>query len=94
MKIITSIDDFKPIYKRRVPKMFYDYAESGSWSEQTFRENVSDFNKLYFKQKVAVDISNRTTSTKMLGENVKMPVALAPVGLTGLQHHFGFSFTA
>ena len=89
MKIITSIDDFKPIYKRRVPKMFYDYAESGSWSEQTFRENVSDFNKLYFKQKVAVDISNRTTNTKMLGENVKMPVALAPVGLTGLQHPDG-----
>ena len=89
MKIITSIDDFKPIYKHRVPKMFYDYAESGSWSEQTFRENVSDFNKLYFKQKVAVDISNRTTSTNMLGENVKMPVALAPVGLTGLQHPDG-----
>lgn len=52
MKIITTIDDFKPTYKRRVPKMFYDYAESGSWSEQTFRENTSDFTKLYFKQKL------------------------------------------
>ena len=89
MTIITTIDDFKPIYKRRVPKMFYDYCESGSWTEQTFRENVSDFNKIYFKQKVAVDISNRSTSTKMLGNDVKMPVALAPVGLTGLQHPDG-----
>ena len=89
MTIITTIDDFKPIYKRRVPKMFYDYCESGSWTEQTFRENVSDFSKIYFKQKVAVDISNRSTSTKMLGNDVKMPVALAPVGLTGLQHPDG-----
>jgi L-lactate dehydrogenase (cytochrome) len=85
MPIITTIDDFKPIYKRRVPKMFYDYAESGSWTEQTFRENVSDFEKIYFRQKVAVDISNRRTTSQMIGQDVAMPVALAPVGLTGLQ---------
>ena len=89
MKTITSIDDFKPIYRRRVPKMFYDYAESGSWTEQTFRENSSDFTKLYFKQKVAVDISNRSTASKMLNQDVSMPVAIAPVGLTGLQHPDG-----
>ena len=85
MPIITTIDDLKPIYKRRVPKMFYDYAESGSWTEQTFRENVSDFEKIYFRQKVAVDISKRTTTSQMIGQDVAMPVALAPVGLTGLQ---------
>tara|TARA_B100000780_G_scaffold82485_1_gene56334 strand:+ start:135 stop:605 length:471 start_codon:yes stop_codon:yes gene_type:complete len=89
MAFITTIDDLKPIYKRRVPKMFYDYTESGSWTEQTFRENSSDFNRLYFRQKVAVDISNRTTASKMIGENVSMPIALAPVGLTGLQHADG-----
>ncbi len=89
MKTITSIDDFKPIYRRRVPKMFYDYAESGSWTEQTFRENSSDFTKLYFKQKVAVDISNRSTASKMLNQDVSMRVAIAPVGLTGLQHPDG-----
>lgn len=89
MKIITTIDDLKPLYKRRVPKMFYDYTIGGSWTEQTLRENISDFNKLYFKQRVAVDISNRTTKTKLIGQDVTMPVALAPVGLTGLQHPDG-----
>ena len=86
MKIITTIDDLKPLYKRRVPKMFYDYTIGGSWTEQTLRENISDFNKLYFRQRVAVDISNRTTKTKLIGQDATMPVALAPVGLTGLQH--------
>lgn len=85
MKTITCIDDFKPIYRRRVPKMFYDYAESGSWSEQTFHENSSDFSKLYFRQRVAVDMSNRTTATQMIGQDVAMPVALAPVGMLGMQ---------
>lgn len=89
MKIITTIDDLKPLYKRRVPKMFYDYTIGGSWTEQTLRENISDFNKLYFKQRVAVDISNRTTKTKLIGQDATMPVALAPVGLTGLQHPDG-----
>ncbi|GLQ34490.1 alpha-hydroxy-acid oxidizing enzyme [Amylibacter marinus] len=89
MSIVTTIDDLKPIYRRRVPKMFYDYAESGSWSEQTFRENESDFNQLYFRQRVAVDISDRSTTSEMIGQKVSMPVALAPVGLTGLQHANG-----
>ncbi|WP_298909706.1 alpha-hydroxy acid oxidase [uncultured Aliiroseovarius sp.] len=85
MPVITEIEDLRRIYKRRVPKMFYDYAESGSWSEQTFRENSSDFDKIYFRQRVAVDMDNRSTRTTMLGQDVSMPVALAPVGLTGMQ---------
>ncbi len=85
MPVITEIEDLRRIYAKRVPKMFYDYAESGSWSEQTFRENSSDFDKLYFRQRVAVDMDNRSTRTKMIGQDVAMPVALAPVGLTGMQ---------
>lgn len=85
MPIITNIDDLKTLAKRRVPKMFYDYAESGSWSEQTFRDNTEDFAKIRLRQKVAVDMSNRSTAAKMIGEDVAMPVALAPVGLTGMQ---------
>ncbi|WP_289040507.1 alpha-hydroxy acid oxidase [uncultured Aliiroseovarius sp.] len=85
MPVITEIEDLRRIYKRRVPKMFYDYVESGSWSQQTFRENSSDFDKLYFRQRVAVDMDNRSTNTTMIGQDVAMPVALAPVGLTGMQ---------
>ena len=69
MATITNIEDLKKIYKRRVPKMFYDYAESGSWTEQTFRDNVSDFEKLRFRQRVAVDMTGRSTATKMVGED-------------------------
>ena len=85
MPVITCIDDLKRLYRRRVPKMFYDYVETGSWSEQTFRENSSDFDRLYFRQRVAVDMTNRTTAARMIGHDVTMPVALAPVGLTGMQ---------
>ncbi len=85
MPVITTIQDLKEIYARRVPQMFYDYCESGSWTEQTFRENITDFEKLRLRQKVAVDMSNRTTATQMVGQDVAMPVALAPVGLTGMQ---------
>lgn len=85
MTDITCIEDFKPIYKRRVPRMFYDYAESGSWTEQTFRENTSDFEQLYLRQRVAVDMTDRSTATQMIGQDVAMPVALAPVGMTGMQ---------
>ena len=85
MNKITNIQDLKDIYKRRTPKMFYDYAETGSWSEQTFRENTSDFDKLYFKQRIAVDMTNRSTASQLIGQDVSMPVALAPVGLTGMQ---------
>lgn len=85
MPVITNIEDLRRIYERRTPRMFYDYAESGSWTEQTFRENTSDFRHIRFKQRVAVDMDNRSTATKMIGEDVSMPVALAPVGLTGMQ---------
>jgi len=89
MPVITNINDLKRIHRRRVPKMFYDYAESGSWTEQTFRENTSDFDQIRLRQRVAVDMSGRSTATKMIGEDVAMPVALAPVGLTGMQHADG-----
>jgi L-lactate dehydrogenase (cytochrome) len=85
MPVITEIADLKRIYRRRVPKMFYDYAESGSWTEQTFRENTRDFEDIRLRQRIAVDMANRTTRTTMIGEDVAMPVALAPVGLTGMQ---------
>jgi L-lactate dehydrogenase (cytochrome) len=85
MPVITTIQDLKDIYARRVPRMFYDYCESGSWTEQTFRDNISDFSQLRLRQRVAVDMANRTTATKMIGQDVSMPVALAPVGLTGMQ---------
>ena len=89
MPVITCIDDLKRIYRRRVPKMFYDYAESGSYTEQTFRDNSTDFQRLRLRQKVAVDMSGRSTASTMIGEKVAMPVALAPVGLTGMQHADG-----
>lgn len=82
---ITCIDDLRCIYHRRAPKMFVDYCDSGSWTEQTYRENVSDFDNLYLRQKVLVDIEKRSLQTKMLGEEVSMPVAIAPTGLTGMQ---------
>ncbi|MBT4566984.1 MAG: alpha-hydroxy-acid oxidizing protein [Marinovum sp.] len=85
MPIITNIEDLKRIYRRRVPQMFYDYAESGSWTEQTFRDNVTDFEQLRLRQRVAVDMTGRSTTSKMIDQNVAMPVALAPVGLTGMQ---------
>lgn len=85
MPVITCIEDLKRIYERRVPRMFYDYAESGSWTEQTFRENTSDFDDIRLRQRVAVDMSDRSTATQMIGQDVTMPVALAPVGLTGMQ---------
>ena len=89
MPVITEIEDLRRIYKRRVPKMFFDYTESGSWTEQTFRENSSDFDKLYLRQRVAINMEGRSTKTKMIGQDVAMPLALAPVGLTGMQHFDG-----
>lgn len=85
MPVITNINDLKRIYQRRVPRMFYDYTESGSWTEQTFRENTSDFDQIRLRQRVAVDMTGRSTATRMIGQDVAMPVALAPVGLTGMQ---------
>lgn len=89
MAVITCIEDLRRIYKRRAPKMFYDYAESGSWTEQTFRENITDFSEIRLRQKVAVDMSNRNLRSQMIGQDVTMPVALAPVGMTGMQHADG-----
>ena len=89
MPVITTIEDLRRIYRRRVPKMFYDYAESGSWTEQTFRDNISDFGHIRLRQRVAVDMSDRSTRSTMIGQEVAMPVALAPVGLTGMQHADG-----
>ena len=85
MAVITCIEDLKRIYGRRVPKMFYDYTETGSWTEQTFIENTSDFQELHFRQKIAVNMEGRSTQATMVGQDVTMPVALAPVGLTGMQ---------
>lgn len=89
MSVITNIADLKRLHKKRTPKMFYDYCESGSWTEQTFRENVSDFEKIRLRQRIAVDMTNRSTASKMVGQDVAMPVALAPVGLTGMQRADG-----
>jgi len=89
MTVITCIEDLKRIYERRVPRMFYDYCESGSWTEQTFRDNSSDFDDIRLRQRVAVDMTGRSTKSQMIGQDVAMPVALAPVGLTGMQHADG-----
>ncbi len=89
MPVITCIDDLKRLHKRRAPKMFFDYAESGSWTEQTFRENTTDFEKIRLRQRVAVDMSDRSLKRQMLGAEVEMPVALAPVGMTGMQNADG-----
>ena len=86
---ITNIEDLKRVYKRPVPTMFYDYCESGSWTEQTFRENSRDIDQLRLRQRVAVDMTGRSTATQMIGQDVSMPVALAPVGSTGMQHADG-----
>ena len=89
MAIITNIEDLRVLHKKRTPKMFYDYADSGSWTESTYRANESDFQKIKFRQRVAVDMNNRTTKTTMVGQEVSMPVALAPTGLTGMQYADG-----
>ncbi|HLV27986.1 MAG TPA: alpha-hydroxy acid oxidase [Burkholderiaceae bacterium] len=86
---ITCVEDFRRLAMRRVPRMFYDYADSGSWTEGTYRSNEEDFHKLKFRQRVAVDIEKRSLRTTMVGEPVAMPVALAPTGLTGMQHADG-----
>jgi L-lactate dehydrogenase (cytochrome) len=89
MPTITNIEDLRILAERRVPRMFYDYADSGSWTESTYRANESDFAKLRLRQRVAVNMDNRSTATTMLGLPVAMPVAIAPVGLTGMQHADG-----
>jgi L-lactate dehydrogenase (cytochrome) len=89
MSVITSIEDLRVLAKKRVPRMFYDYADSGSWTESTYRANEADFRKIGLRQRVAVNLEGRSTATKMLGIDVSMPVAIAPTGMTGMQHADG-----
>ena len=89
MSDILTIADLKDLARRRVPKMFFDYADSGAWTESTYRANEEDFGKIKFRQRVLVDMSNRSLESTMIGEKVTMPVALAPTGLTGMQHADG-----
>ena len=89
MSVITSIEDLRVLAKKRVPRMFYDYADSGSWTESTYRANETDFDKILLRQRVAVNMEGRTTRSTMLGQDVAMPVAIAPTGLTGMQHADG-----
>ena len=89
MPIITNIEDLRLLAKRRVPRMFYDYADSGSWTESTYRANESDFQKIKLRQRILVNLEHRSTETTMIGQKVAMPVAIAPTGLTGMQHADG-----
>jgi len=89
MTVITTIEDLRVLAQKRVPRMFYDYADSGSWTESTYRANESDFQAIKLRQRVAVNMENRSTATTMVGVDVAMPVAIAPTGLTGMQHADG-----
>lgn len=89
MPVITNIEDLRRLARKRVPRMFYDYADSGSWTEGTYRANESDFQKIKLRQRVAVNMENRSTRTTMVGIPAAMPVAIAPTGLTGMQHADG-----
>ena len=89
MPVITNIEDLRVLAQKRVPRMFYDYADSGSWTESTYRANSDDFQKIKLRQRVAVNMENRSTRTQMIGQDVAMPVAIAPTGLTGMQHADG-----
>jgi L-lactate dehydrogenase (cytochrome) len=89
MPVITCVEDLRLLAKKRVPRMFYDYADSGSWTEGTYRANQGDFERIKLRQRVAIDIARRSIRSKMLGQEVAMPVALAPTGLTGMQHADG-----
>jgi len=89
MPVITNIEDLRVLAKKRVPRMFYDYADSGSWTEGTYRANEADFQSIKLRQRVAVNMENRTLRTEMAGQPTAMPVAIAPTGLTGMQHADG-----
>lgn len=89
MTVITNLEDLRRLAEKRVPRMFYDYADSGSWTESTYRANEADFQAIKFRQRVAVNMEGRSTAVKMIGIDAKMPVAIAPVGLTGMQHADG-----
>ena len=88
-QVITNIEDLRVLAEKRVPRMFYDYADSGSWTESTYRANEGDFQKIKLRQRVAVNMEGRSTAARMVGIDCKMPVAIAPTGLTGMQHADG-----
>ncbi len=94
MSLITTIEDLRRLAQKRVPRMFYDYADSGSWTESTYRANESDFAAIKFRQRVARNIDERSIRASMLGQDMAMPVALAPTGLAGMQHADGEILTA
>ena len=83
--MITGIEDLRVLHEKRAPRMFYDYCDSGAWTESTYRSNQTDLQKIKFRQRVAMNIDNRSLATTMIGQPVSMPVALAPTGLTGMQ---------
>jgi len=89
VSVITNIEDLRVLAKRRVPRMFYDYVDSGSWTEGTYHANEEDFRKIKLRQRVAVNMEDRSTTVAMVGIGVRMPVCIAPVGLTGMQHADG-----
>ena len=89
MGVVACVEDLRKQMQRRVPRMFYDYCESGPWTESTLDANETDLQAIKFRQRVAIDVSERSTAMKMLGQDVPMPVALAPTGLTGMQHADG-----
>ncbi len=89
MPVITNIEDLRALAEKRVPRMFYDYADCGSWTESTYRANESDFQRIKLRQRVAINMEHRSTASTMVGQTVAMPVALAPVGSVGMQHADG-----
>lgn len=89
MPVITNVEDLRILAQKRVPRMFYDYADSGSWTESTYRANESDFQKIKLRQRILVNMEHRSTVSTMIGQRVAMPVAIAPTGLTGMQHADG-----
>ena len=89
MSVVTTIEDLRVLMKKRVPRMFYDYVDTGSWSESTYRANEADFKSIKFRQRVAVNLENRSLRAQMIGQDVAMPVAIAPTGSTGMMHADG-----
>jgi L-lactate dehydrogenase (cytochrome) len=89
MQIMTSIEDLRRTARRKVPRAFFDYADGGAYAEETLRANRADLERIKFRQRVLVDVSARSTATTMLGESVSLPLALAPIGLCGMQHGDG-----
>ena len=88
MTVITNVEDLRRLAQKRVPRMFYDYADAGSWTEGTYRANEADFQPIKLRQRVMVNLENRSTRSKMIGTDVAMPVAIAPTGMTGMHRRW------